>query len=237
MCALKVHYTHLDHIEKSTRTFLWHGKDIQEKNSGKCLVKWDNVCLSKKAGGLGVLNLREHNKALLMKNIFKFYNCHNIPWVNLLWRAYCNNGLANISARNKGSFWWKSCLLYLKEFKDLTTCTTNKGNSILVWEDKWAGANIHDRFPELHSFAKNTQITLQQLKDQSLEDLYDHFHLPLSLTAVDQLNNLHNLISNIPHSTEHDIWSFSWGGNRYSTKKVYEAITTAPPAPKLFIWI
>ena len=86
MCALKLHYTHVDHIEKSTRTFLWHGKDIEKK--GKNLVQWDKVCLSKKAGGLAVLNLREHNKALLMKNLYKFYNCADLPWVDLLWKAY-----------------------------------------------------------------------------------------------------------------------------------------------------
>ena len=70
MCALKVHYTQLDHADKSIRTFLWHGKDIEKK--GKCLVKWEKVCMPKAAGGLGVINLREQNKALLMKNIFIF---------------------------------------------------------------------------------------------------------------------------------------------------------------------
>lgn len=143
-------------------------------------------CMSiQESWSLGVLNLREHNKALLMKNIFKFYNCYDIPWVNLLWKAYYNDGLANISRRNKGSFWCKSYLLYLKDFKELTTCRTNKGSTVLLWEDKWAGTNIHDQFPELHSFAKNTQITLQQVKNQSLEELYDHFQIPLSLIAVD----------------------------------------------------
>jgi hypothetical protein len=44
--------------------------------------------MTKESGGLGVLNLREHNKALMIKNLFKFYNHQNIPWVNLLWRAY-----------------------------------------------------------------------------------------------------------------------------------------------------
>jgi hypothetical protein len=39
-------------------------------------------------GGLGVLNLRLQNQALLMKNLYKFYNQYDIPWVNLIWRAY-----------------------------------------------------------------------------------------------------------------------------------------------------
>jgi hypothetical protein len=61
--------------------------------------------MTKEAGGLGMTNLREHNKALMIKNIFKFYNSGDIPWVNLLWRAYYNEGLSNISRRNRGFFW------------------------------------------------------------------------------------------------------------------------------------
>src|SRR4051794_40708671 len=83
MCAMKVHYTHIDHVEMSSRTFLWHGIDINK--SGKCLVCWDKVCLPKKCGGLGVLSLREQNKALQMKNLYKFYNHRDIPWVSLIW--------------------------------------------------------------------------------------------------------------------------------------------------------
>ena len=77
MCALKLHFTHSDHLEKSMRIFLWQGKDIEKK--GKCLVKWENVCKPKEAGGLGIISLRDQNKALLMKNLYKFYNCMDLP--------------------------------------------------------------------------------------------------------------------------------------------------------------
>jgi hypothetical protein len=39
MCAFKVHCTHLDHIEKSIRTFLWHGKDIEKSSKENA---WSN---------------------------------------------------------------------------------------------------------------------------------------------------------------------------------------------------
>jgi hypothetical protein len=48
MCALKVHLTCLDQVDKTTRSFLWHGKDINK--SGNCLVQWEKVCLPKSAG-------------------------------------------------------------------------------------------------------------------------------------------------------------------------------------------
>jgi hypothetical protein len=90
MGAMKLHATHIDHVEKASMNFLWHGKDIHK--SGACLVKWEKVCLPKKAGGLGVLDLKQQNKALLIKNLYKFYNCQNIPWAPLIWRAYYDSG-------------------------------------------------------------------------------------------------------------------------------------------------
>jgi hypothetical protein len=175
MCALKVHYTHLDHIEKYIRTFLWHGNDIEKSCKGKCLVKCDKVCMTKEAGGLGMINLREHNKALMIKNLFKFYNHQNIPWVNLLWRAYYNEGLSNISRRNRGSFWWKNCLSHLQVFKQLTYCTPQSGNTIMLWSDKWTDTMLLESLPQLYSFTNNKDITLQQVKYLNLDELYDHF--------------------------------------------------------------
>jgi hypothetical protein len=108
MCILKLPLGFLDHLDNSSRNFLWKGKDFQQK--GKCLVKWENVCKPKKAGGLGVLNLRTQNVALLLKNLFKFMNKQDIPWVNLIWQAHYSNGTIPQSSNACGSFWWKDCL-------------------------------------------------------------------------------------------------------------------------------
>ena len=67
MCSMKLPLGFINHVENSTRNFLWKGKDIEKK--GKCLVKWEKVCLSKEPGGLGVKNLRIQNNALIMKNL------------------------------------------------------------------------------------------------------------------------------------------------------------------------
>lgn len=46
MCNIRVAFTILDHFEKSGRCFLWYWKNINEH--GKCLAKWEKVCLIKK---------------------------------------------------------------------------------------------------------------------------------------------------------------------------------------------
>jgi hypothetical protein len=73
MCSLKVPITIFIHFEKSGRQFLW--ADKEDKIQGKCLASWEMICRHKDQGGLGVLDLRTQNKALLLKNLHKFYNC------------------------------------------------------------------------------------------------------------------------------------------------------------------
>ena len=54
---------------------------VQEDNDrkrGGNLVAWEIVMKPKEKGGLGVLNLRLQNDALLMKHLNKFYNRANI---------------------------------------------------------------------------------------------------------------------------------------------------------------
>jgi hypothetical protein len=49
------------------------------------LVAWKRACCSKEDGGLGIINLKNHNSALLMKFMHKFYNKLDLPWVELTW--------------------------------------------------------------------------------------------------------------------------------------------------------
>jgi hypothetical protein len=44
----------------------------------------DLICRPKDQGGLGAINLRVQNKDLMMKNLHKFNNHKDIPWVNLI---------------------------------------------------------------------------------------------------------------------------------------------------------
>jgi len=74
------------------------------------------VCRSKLEGGLGALNLRTQNEALLLKFLHKFFNREDIPWVNLIWETYYRNDRLPIS-NNKGSFWWKDIIKLLDKFK------------------------------------------------------------------------------------------------------------------------
>jgi hypothetical protein len=74
------------------------------------------------------------NEALLLKNLHKFYNKENTPWVQHVWEKHYNNGkLPNHTM--KGSFWWRDILRLLRKFKGLATITVHKGDTCYLRHD------------------------------------------------------------------------------------------------------
>jgi hypothetical protein len=209
MCSLKVPITIFIHFEKSGRQFLWADKD--DKIHGKCLANWDMVCRPKDQGGLNVINLRIHNKALMMKNLHKFYNNQDIPWFHLLKQAHYNNGLVPHACNPKGSFWWKDCMKHIDLFREHTTCTAHKGDSILFWKDMWQDLIREDEYPHLFSFAKDPSISILKARNTISDDIYDLFNLPLSMVAQAELYELQNEVNDFIPSQSNDEWTFPWG--------------------------
>jgi hypothetical protein len=207
MCSLKVPITIFIHFEKSGRQFLW--ADREDKIQGKCLASWDLICRPKDEGGLGVIDLRKQNKALLIKNLHKFYNCHDLPWVNLLWRAYYSNGQVPSQNANKGSFWWKDCLLFDNLYKEHTTINVFSGKSCMLWSGNWIDSIREEDLPHLPSFAKNKHIIVLEAWNKNNEDLYDLFNLPLSITAHEEFHTLQDELNSLNITTEHDRWVFA----------------------------
>lgn len=77
LCTLKLPPAAIDKVDKYRKHFLWDRGDLNKK--GGCLVAWPEVCKSKAQGGLGIVDLRTQNTALLMKSLHKFYNHMDIP--------------------------------------------------------------------------------------------------------------------------------------------------------------
>jgi hypothetical protein len=90
MCSIRISITILQQIDQSRRHCLWRGVDINGRKPP--LAAWKMVTKPKLKSGLGVINLRVQNKALLMKNLHKLFNKQELPWVQLIWTNYYNNG-------------------------------------------------------------------------------------------------------------------------------------------------
>ena len=63
--SLKLPVGVIENIDRARKQCLWHGNDASKK--GGNLAAWHMVQKPKQKGGLGVLNLRLQNDALLLK--------------------------------------------------------------------------------------------------------------------------------------------------------------------------
>jgi hypothetical protein len=59
------------------------------------------------------------------------------------------------------------------------------GDTILFWHDLWNRQVLKLSFPQLHSYAKSDKGTISSILQ--MENFQEHFHLPLSEIAYEQL--------------------------------------------------
>ena len=160
----------------------------------KPLVAWKKCCKPKKKGGLGIINLKSQNSALLLKHLEKFYNPKDVPWVKPVWSSYYSNGQISHASTGQGSFWWRDILKLCDLFRGISSCTVGNGSTVLFWSDVWNNL-LQDKFPRLYSYAKNKKISVAKFLTSNTLD--SQFHLPLSEQAYQEYLGLQELIQNI----------------------------------------
>jgi hypothetical protein len=67
--------------------FYWEGTGPKRRYH---LVSWSAVCRSKECGGLGLLNSKKMNIALMLKWVWKSYQPENPIWARII-RAKCES--------------------------------------------------------------------------------------------------------------------------------------------------
>jgi len=154
MCTFAHQGAVIDQIDKYRKHCLWRGNDINHRINFK--AAWPTVSKPNKIGGLGVIDLRTQNEALLIKNLHKFFNRVDVPWVHLIGKKYYSNGKLPNHVR-RGSFWWRDVLKLLDKFKGLASVNIADGSSCLLWDDMWDGRVPRFALPELYSFAKKNK--------------------------------------------------------------------------------
>lgn len=82
MCTLELPKTVIKQIDKVRKNCLLRENNVNGGSQPK--AAWKMVYNSKEQGGLGVINLKAQNQALLMKNLDKFFNEGDVPWVNII---------------------------------------------------------------------------------------------------------------------------------------------------------
>jgi hypothetical protein len=103
--------------------------------------------LPKDQGGLGIINLRTQNAAVLLKYLHKFYNDENIPWVFLTWQCLYSGQIAPHVKRSVGSFWWMDVMTFSDRYFMIVSCQAAKGSIVCFWTDTWNLGVLKWQFP------------------------------------------------------------------------------------------
>jgi hypothetical protein len=142
------------------RNFLWGGC-VEDKKY--CWIKWDQICLPKDKGGLGVKNLELFNLVLLSTWKWRFLIDGDAMWADLLRCRYGHLPSLLLGGDHsiigaKAPVWWKDVTGvgggFVEDwFRPNVGCCVGDGNSIGFWKFKWFGnQSFKDLFSSL--FAK-----------------------------------------------------------------------------------
>lgn len=142
-------------IDQLRRRFLWYGgHSVRKKIS---LVSWQEVCADKDQGGLGLMNLKTINCALLAKWWYRF----NDPGVNGKWKCILKSKYGLLGCTTTMSAFW-SGVCKRKHIVDLGfSKELGNGADILFWYDRWLSeCALCDLFPKLFSIAVDITISV-----------------------------------------------------------------------------
>ncbi|GLU17268.1 hypothetical protein SLE2022_336490 [Rubroshorea leprosula] len=124
-------------IDAACRNFIWCGKWNYNAMS---LVAWDDVCVPRKEGGLGVKQLLHWNKAALGKLVWNICQHQESLWVK--W--------AQVVLLRGENFWklkipadcawtWRQVLKLLPLLKNIIWMQVGDGRQVSLFYDWWAG--------------------------------------------------------------------------------------------------
>lgn len=232
MCSLELPKAVIKQIDKFRKHCLWRGSDINGRSQPK--AAWGMVSKPKREGGLGIIDIQIQNKALLMKNLDKFFNRKDTPWVTLIWEKHYNNGKLPDQTK-KGSFWWRDVLKLVSQYKEMTVIQLKNGQSCMFWKDKWSDQALQVQFPECYSFVKNKAISVSRAF--GLQSFFDLFNLPLSETAFSQAGQLQQIMESTTIQQEDDSWNLSGGSTKFSSSKAYKRLIGHNQTDPIFKWI
>lgn len=89
--------------------------------------------------------------------------------------------------------------------------------------------------PKLHSFAKAKHISVQSYI--STEDRSELFHLPLSVQAYDQFQQLESFLEEFSLQDGNDVWNYIWGSSNFTSSKAYQHLIGSVPVHQAYRWL
>ncbi|CAN0884339.1 LINE-1 retrotransposable element ORF2 protein [Linum grandiflorum] len=147
----------IEEIEKIQNNFLWTGLSETRKLH---LVSWDKVKVPKERGGLGIMDLRTMNKALLSKWLWRFGVEREAWWRSLIKDKFGLDQGSDWRAAGAGnSAGWSIWSWILKESSDFwkfAYVDPGRGDRVRFWHDIWVpGQHFVRTFPRIAAVAQS----------------------------------------------------------------------------------
>lgn len=134
----------IDNIERILRQFLWKGTTL---GRGGAKVSWDDVCLPKVEGGLGIRKLKDYNKASMLKFIWILFTDKESLWCRWVHSNFLKRRNFWISSQPRCCSWaWKKILQLRNYFRLSFVWKIGNGLSVSLWHDHWLSCGPLDGF-------------------------------------------------------------------------------------------
>ncbi|XP_058775212.1 uncharacterized protein LOC131649467 [Vicia villosa] len=188
--------------------FLWNGNANKRSIHW---VKWENVCKPKEKGGLGIRDVGDLNRALLLKWKWRILKEDKAIWSRFLLLRYHNPKFKVLAScgevlnRDDSSWWRHTVLNDFKEeegvegFIDWINCDCKNGNNILFWHSCWLGdQTLCDSFPYLFDLSTNKLCKVSDVISWSEGAFSWNVNALFGLDGLDILNSFSS------HSVQND---------------------------------
>ncbi|GJY46647.1 hypothetical protein Tco_0435710 [Tanacetum coccineum] len=121
--------------QQLVRGFLWCNGEYKR---GKAKVAWDDICLPKREGGLGLRSLEVFNLALMTTHIWNVVSNKEYLWVRWI-HMYKLRGRTfwDISPKNDMSWGWRKLLQLREIVKPFFWVRIGNGLKTSLWYDRW----------------------------------------------------------------------------------------------------
>ncbi|MDV3188705.1 MAG: hypothetical protein Q8834_02660, partial [Candidatus Phytoplasma australasiaticum] len=226
----------IQRIDALRRNFLWQGLEDKKKFH---LIKWEEVLISRKEGGMGVRNMRKQNRSLMLKWLWKFMTGDNMLWEEVAKAKYEmeSNWMTKMVSTPYGCGLWRSVrnlwplILFRIRFK------VGNGMKVLFWEDIWiAQRPLKQIFPELFSLSLQPRATIFDLWTGQGWNLNLRRNLnDWELADIEAFHNTMAGFSNMNAEEDRVIWQL---GNKenFSVKAAYSSLNHSRSRLKPWPW-
>ncbi|GJV79438.1 hypothetical protein Tco_1515308 [Tanacetum coccineum] len=124
-------------INKLLKGFMWCQGEMTK---GKAKIAWDNVCIPKHQGGMGLKILNLWNEVLITKHLWNIASNKEslwVKWVNVI--KLKGISIWEVKAESNSSCGWKQILNLRGKMRKHVAYQVGNGEKCFFWHDNWSG--------------------------------------------------------------------------------------------------